>query len=93
MVGLPATLATRQDWLHAHEYVRQKNNPALKEEFRLRLAALNETRGMKILKQGVDKPAEEQTPEDYEDALDPLSPFATSGLSEDEIARMTGELQ
>ena len=93
MVGLPATLATRQDWLHAFEYVRQGNNQTLKDEFVLRLVALNETRYMKILKQGVDKPAEEQTPEDYEDVLDLLSSFVRSGLSGNEITQMIGELQ
>jgi len=93
MVGIPAALANKQDWLHALSYVQQKNNPALKNEFRLRLVALKETRYMKVLRQGVNKPSEEQTPEDFEDVLDPLSSFVRSGLTEGEINKMIGDLK
>jgi len=93
MVGIPATLATRQDWLHVFDYVQSMDNAELKGEFRLRLQALKKTRWMKVLKDGVDKPAEDQTPDDYEDAIDPASPFAMSGLAEGELDQMIGDLQ
>jgi hypothetical protein len=92
MVGIPMVLATRQDWLQVFSYVETENTPELRSELLARLVALNETRYMNVLKDGVDKPPEEQTPEDYERVLDPASSFVRSGLSEDEIQEMIGAL-
>jgi hypothetical protein len=101
MVGIPTTIATRQDWLHIYEYVQAKNNAGLKREFRSRIISLKNTRYMKIPKAGavpsVPDGAPEGTeaqiqPEDFEDALDPASPFAMSGLVEDEVDQMIGAL-
>lgn len=93
MVGIPKMLATRQDWLNAFDYAQAGGNMGLKNEFRERLAALNGTRRMKVLKAGIEKTPEEQTPEDFEDVLDPASPFVRSGLTEGEVNQMIGALE
>jgi len=93
MVGLPTVLATKQDWLQSFDYVKTINTPELKNDFRMRLIALNNTRYMKVLKAGINKSVEEQTPEDFESVLDPLSSFVSSGLTEGEIAQMIGALK
>jgi len=88
MVGIPTTLATRQDWLNAFSYAQAKNSAELKAEFRGRLAALKETRYMKTLKADAAVDPEEQTMDDFEDTPDPASPFIQSGLDEAEIDQM-----
>ena len=93
MVGIPKTLATRQDWLHIFDYVQSKNDEELNNEFRLRLAALYDTRCMKVLKDGIDKAPEDRTSEDFDEIPDPASPLALSGLTEGEINQMIGALE
>jgi hypothetical protein len=73
--------------------VQAKKDAGLKNELRSRLVALKNTRHIKVLKDGINKPAEEQTPDDYEDALDLASPFVRSGLSEGEVDTMIGALE
>jgi hypothetical protein len=92
MIGIPTVLATRQDWLGTYQYVQAANNAGLKRQFRDRLTALKATRYMKVLKPGVTAGPEDQTPDDYEDAPDPASAFARSGLLDSEIDSMTGGL-
>jgi hypothetical protein len=101
MVGIPTTIATRQDWLHIYAYVQTNNNAGLKREFRSRLISLKNTRYMKMPKanaipsvpDGAPEGTEEQfQPEDFEDVLDPASPLARSGLVEDEVDQMIGAL-
>jgi hypothetical protein len=101
MVGIPNTLATRQDWLNTYQYVQGQNSAELKKQFRERLEALKNTRFMKVPKAGavpaVPKGSPEGTepqiqPEDFEDALDPASSFVKSGLVIDEIDQFIGAL-
>jgi hypothetical protein len=92
MTGIPAVLATRQDWLNAYQYAQANPTTELKKSLRDRLIAMKATRYMKVLKAGVVAGPEEQTQDDFEDALDPASPFAQSGLLENEIDQMTGAL-
>jgi len=101
MVGIPSTIATRQDWLHVYNYVQTKNDAGLKQEFRSRLIALKNTRYMKVPKADAvpsipDDALEGTEPqfqlEDFEDVLDPASSFVRSGLVEDEIDQMIGAL-
>jgi hypothetical protein len=92
MIGIPSVLATRQDWLNTYQYVQAANNAELKKQLRERLTALKETRYMKVLKSGVEKEPEEQTPSDFEDTLDPASSFVRSGLLENEVDTMIGGL-
>lgn len=93
-MGIPNTLATRQDYQNTYEYVQQQGNVGLKHQFRDRLIALKQTRYMNVLKSGVSKSEDEDyTPEDFEAALDPASMFIKSGLIEDEIDQMIGALQ
>ncbi len=90
MKGLPMYLQTRQDWLNAFEYTKRHptESPVLKE----RLRALLQSRTVKVLRGGVQKSPEDLLPEDFEDQLDPSSPFALSGLSEAEIQSMIDKL-
>jgi arginine deiminase len=92
VIGIPSVLATRQDWLNTYQYVQASNNMELRKQFRERLTALKETRYMKVLKSGVEKEPEDQTPSDFEDVLDAASPFVRSGLLENEVDTMTGGL-
>jgi hypothetical protein len=87
MVGLPQNLQTRADWINAYQYAVIQNGEQ-KAVMKNRLQALKETGTMLVLKPGVDKPAEEQTPEDFEPVDDPASPLARSGLSAAEINSM-----
>jgi hypothetical protein len=101
MIGIPNTLATRQDWLNTYHYVQNRNTSGLKQEFRSRLTALKDTRYMKVPKADAvpsvpdnapEGAAPQFQPEDYEDAPDPASPFVKSGLVIDEIDQMIGAL-
>lgn len=90
MKELPVYLQTREDWLNAYAYAKAhpKQRPVLKE----RLEGILRSRTAKVLKPGVQKPAEELTIEDFEDQEDPSSPFALSGLGEREIESMLKNL-
>jgi hypothetical protein len=92
MIGIPTVLATRQDWLNTYQYVQASNSAELKHQLRDRLIALKSARYVKVLKSGVTTGPEEQTPADFEDVIDPASPFVQSGLLEDEVDQMTGGL-
>ena len=89
MVGIPDNMNSREDWLNAYQYAI--NNGGSKA-LRARLEALGATKTMLVLKAGVKKTAEEQTPDDFEAKTDPNSAFALSGLTDDEIASMIGNL-
>jgi len=92
MIGIPAVIATKQDWLNVYQYVLANNNTEQKRSFRNRLIALNEARYMKKLKDGAPSDPEQQTQEHFEDVPDPASPFTQSGLTESEIEGMIGGL-
>jgi hypothetical protein len=81
--------------------VQAKNDAGLQRNFRSRLIALQNARYMKIpranatpsVPDGAPEGTEPQfQPEDFEDVLDPASPFIQSGLTEDEIDQMIGAL-
>ncbi len=91
MIGLPAVLATRKDWFNAFEYA--KDHPENRAEFIARLEGLLRSKYCKVLKEGIQKPSEELTPEDFQDVPDPTSPFIRSGLGEEEILTMIAELK
>jgi hypothetical protein len=101
MIGIPNVFATRQDWLNTYNYVQSQSNAGLKLQFCERLEALKNTRFMKVPKSdavpSVPSDAPEGTeaqfqPEDFEDVLDPASPFVKSGLVMDEIDQIIGAL-
>jgi hypothetical protein len=101
MIGISNVLATRQDWLNTYQYVQNHDNTGLKVQFRERLEALKNTRFMKIPKAGAEPSVPDGSPEgteprfqpdDFEDVLDPASPFVKSGLVIGEIDQMIGAL-
>jgi hypothetical protein len=92
MVGIPQNLNTHQDWINAQQYAlngTSENRGALITM----LEGIRNTGTIKVLKEGVTAPPEEQTPDDYEDAIDELSPLVLSGLTIEEIDAMIAELQ
>jgi len=91
MKGIPTHLLTRKDWLNAFEYALQSSSQ-IKAELKLRLCSLKCSKTMKVLKNGITKPAEEQTPDDYRDVTDPNSAFARAKLTDDEIDSMMRQL-
>lgn len=91
MVGLPRNCQTRQDWINAVTYAEQ--HPQHKAALRLRLNGLAQSKTMKVLKADAPSDPEEQTPEHFEDVIDPASPFAASGLSEAEISDMLRRME
>lgn len=74
MKGIPHLLQTKTDWENAYQYVMQR--PEYKKELKCRLQALKQSGTAKFLKDGVVKTVEEQTPNDYEDRVDPNMPLA-----------------
>jgi hypothetical protein len=92
MVGISKNLATRDDWFNTYRYVISQSYQNEKDELRYRLLALRNSGKMLVLKKGVNKPAEEQTPEDYEEKTDPGSLLVKSGLTVSEIDEMVSKL-
>jgi hypothetical protein len=86
MIGIPSNLQSRADWLNAYQYAQ--DHPQARPTLKARLEALKASGTMKVLRPGVAKPPEEQTPDDYEDVLDPASPLVLSGLLLTEIETM-----
>lgn len=91
MKGLPMYLQTRSDWENAFDYA-MKHQEA-RAELVSRLLSLKASKTMKVLKPGVVKPPEELEPEDFEEALDPASPYVQSGFTDSEIDTMIAKLR
>ena len=83
MVGLPYFLQTKQDWVNAVEYA--KEHPQVKYDLIERLRALQGNKTIKVLKSLVQKPAEELTPDDFEEVIDQGSYALRLGISESDI--------
>jgi len=92
MVGMSKTLRTKQDWLNTHEYVLSQSDQSAIEELKHRLIALRNSGTMLVLKNGIDKDPEEQTPEDFISVPDPGSQLVRSGLTISEIDEMVAGL-
>jgi len=92
MVGISANLSTKEDWSNTYKYVVKQSDDGQKGQLKARLLALRESRKMYVLKKGVNKPAEEQTQDDYELKDDPASPLVRSGLTLSEIDEMIFKL-
>jgi hypothetical protein len=91
MVGLPKQLSTKQDWLNAVNYAKTKNGG--KAEIKNRLLSLKTHCTILVLKKAsTRKEAEEQTPEDYETAIDPGCEKARLGFADAEIDELIGGL-
>ncbi len=79
MKGIPAILQTAQDWHNATGAAER--DARLRPAMIARLQGLKASRFTKALKAGAPTAAEEQTPEHFEDVLDPRSAMARAGLT------------
>jgi len=92
MVGLPNIILTKQDWLNAVDYARSTGKG--KDVMIARLTGLKQNTKINILKlTSQDKPAEEQTPDDFEPVDDPNCDLIRLGFTEREINNLIGALQ
>ena len=91
MQGFPKTIGTKQDILNLVDVARQ--DESMKENFIKTLDNLIATKQHRVLKaESMEKPAEEQTPDDYELIDDPNSQMARLGLNEEEINQLKESL-
>jgi hypothetical protein len=92
LVGLPKQLSTKADWLHAVQYAKTTGNG--KAEIQKRLLSLKTHCTILVLKNASKgKDSEEQTPEDYEAAIDPGCEKARLGFTDAEIDELIGGLK
>jgi hypothetical protein len=91
MVGLPKQLSTKADWLNTVKYAKATGEGKAAMRGRLLSLKLNST--ILVLKaSSAKKDSEEQTPEDYEAALDPGCEKVRLGFTDDEIEELIGGL-
>ncbi len=84
MVGIPKYCQTKKDWQNAVSYAVKYNMG--KAELYSRLQRLRDDHYMNVLKEkSKDKPAEEQTADDYEAVDDPAAEKYKLGFSDAEI--------
>lgn len=93
MIGIPKVFNTKADWMNAHEYAFKSGDDEYKKEMIKLLEGLKDSRFMLVLKQGVTKPPEEHTPEDYEQVEDPGSELLRLGFTIPEIDLLISRLQ
>jgi hypothetical protein len=92
MVGLPKQLSTKADWLNAVKYAKTTGDG--KAVMIERLLSLKAHSTILVLKAAsADKDSEEQTPEDYEAALDPGCEKIRIGFTDTEIDELIGGLE
>jgi hypothetical protein len=92
MVGFPKQLKTKTDWLNAVAYAKETGEG--KTELVSSLLELkNHTMVLMLKAASKNKPAEEQTPEDYEPKPDPACEKILLGFSDSEIDELIGGLQ
>jgi len=92
MIGIPNELFTKKDWYNAVEYAKTTGNG--KSVMVARLENLKSNTTINVLKKTAEKkPAEEQTPDDYETASDPNCVFTQLGFTIAEVDNLIGELK
>lgn len=91
MKGLSYYLQTRADWVNAFDYAMK--HPDIENEMISRLLSLKSSKMVKMPKPGLTKSIEEYADDDFETIQDPASPFAQSGLTDDEIDEMIAKLR
>ena len=92
MVGFPKELRTKQDILNAVDFV--KSSESDKAILISRLEGLKSNTKMMVLKKTSEsKPAEEQTPDDYELKPDPNCEMKRLGFTEADIDKLIGGLK
>ncbi|MDR2097691.1 MAG: hypothetical protein LBP37_04145 [Spirochaetaceae bacterium] len=91
MTGLPKQLSTKADWLNAVQHAKTTGEG--KAVMRSRLLSLKLNSTILVLKKtSANKKSEDQTPEDYEAALDPGCEKVRLGFTDAEIDELTGGL-
>jgi hypothetical protein len=91
MVGFPKQLSTKADWLNAVQYAKATGDG--KAVLRSRLLSLKTNATILVLKKSsVNKDSGEQTPEDYEAALDGGCEKIRLGFTDTEIDELIGGL-
>ena len=91
MVGTPRQLSTKADWFNAVKYAKTTGEG--KAAMRERLLSLKLNSTILVLKtSSAGKNSEDQTPEDYEAALDPGCEKARLGFTDEEIDDLIGGL-
>lgn len=84
MVGIPRYCQTKKDWQNAVDYAVAYNTG--KSELHSRLEHLRDDHYMNVLKESSKgKPAEEQTPDDYEPIDNPAAEKYRLGFTDNEI--------
>jgi hypothetical protein len=92
MVGFPKQLKTKQDWLNAFAYAKASGEG--KAELSGLLLELKSHTTVLVLKNASkNKPAEEQTPDDYEAKPDPGCEKIRLGFTDSEIDTLIGGLK
>ena len=92
MVGIPNDLLTKKDWFNAVDYARSTGNG--KNVMIARLNNLKSNTTINVLKKSSEKkPAEEQTPEDFEAVNDPNCEFARLEFTLAEVDSLIGSLE
>lgn len=92
MIGLPKQLSTKADWLNAVKYAKTTGDG--KAEMQNRLLSLKTHCTILVLKKAsAGKDSEDQTPEDYEAAVDPGCEKARLGFTDAEIDELIGGLE
>jgi hypothetical protein len=92
MVGTPRQLSTKTDWLNAVKYAKAMGEG--KAAMRGRLLSLKVNSTILVLKtSSAKKDSEDQTPEDYETALDAGCEKVRLGFTDDEIEELIGGLE
>jgi len=92
MKGYPKIIGTKQDIYNLFEIA--KIDDEIKEKLAQTLDNLIATKKHYVLKaEAVEKPAEEQTPDDYELVDNPNADIFRFGMTEEEIAQIKNELE
>ncbi len=92
MVGVPKHCQTKKDWQNAVNYAVEHNMG--KSELYSRLEHLRDDHYMNVLREeSKEKPAEEQTPDDYEPVDNPAAEKYRLGFTDTEINALMGALK
>lgn len=92
MIGIPSVFNTKQDYYNAVDYACSKNEG--KPYVAKALHDLKDNVYMLVLKKSSkDKPAEEQTPEDFEKVENPACTKYQLGFTDDEINALLSKVE
>lgn len=92
MIGLPTEMQTKKDWHNAADYaIKHKTGIGTMIE---KLESLRDDIYINVLKDSSkEKPADEQTPDDYEKVENPACEKIQLGFTDTEINQLIAELK